>query len=101
MSKIKRPVFEICRNSAVTWPPLNVLPISISSRVPQRGSSGKTDILRFADQPLTVARLQVARGWPVIDDGVAPDVLEGVFFFDTAPPFAKITASSASVIDGA
>ena len=44
-------------------------------------------VLGFADQPLAVAALQIARGY-VIDDGVAPDVVERVLRVDAVSAFA-------------
>ena len=53
-------------------------------------------VLRFADQPLAIACLQVARRH-VVDDGVAPDMIECVLAaLMPRPPLPMMTASSAS-----
>ena len=70
--------------------------MSISSARHRPGAHRAEGVLRLADQPLAVAALQVAGGH-VVDDGVAPDVVEGVLRCEMPrPPLPMMTASSAS-----
>src|SRR6202034_1771395 len=56
-------------------------------------------ILRFPDEPLAVPRLQIARGY-IVDDRVAPDMLEGVFRRDAAAALAHNNGEFRLVVDG-
>src|SRR6185295_16423924 len=55
-------------------------------------------VLRFRDQPLAMARLQVAGG-DVVDDGVAPDMLHGLFPADCPPRLADDDGEFRLVVD--
>src|SRR3984957_3958112 len=55
-------------------------------------------VLRLADQPLTVASLQVARRH-IIDDGIAPDVIECVLGADATTALADNNRELRLVID--
>ena len=95
-SKIRSRVLAFWRNS-----PLIQHWIFVSCEIDlvpghRPGPHRAESVLRLADQPLAVAALQVARGY-VVDDGVAPDVIERVRDASIPrPPLPMMTPSSAS-----
>src|SRR5262245_6889761 len=56
-------------------------------------------VLRFADQPLAIAALQVTRR-DVVNDGIAPDVVERVFWKYTAAALADDNRKLRLVVHG-
>ena len=55
-------------------------------------------VLRLGDQPLAVAALQIARG-DVVDDGIAPDMVEGILRLDAAAGLADDDGEFRLVVD--
>ena len=98
MSKINKPRIRALPELAVDGATdRRVADVDLVAR-DRKGAHGAEGVLRFADEPLAIARLQVARGH-VIDDRVTPDMLEGVLRFDAAASLADDDRKLGLVVD--